>query len=172
MPVPLATPPVNPASYTAVHAKVLTTPFDISNCGLKLKALLEQTIAVTALEEAGTGFTVTSQVIGVPLHPFAMGVMVYRTTPPALVVVNVCEMAFPLPPAWPAATPLNTLVVHVKVVPETLLGFCRRMFVVPPLHKAVVLTTLTDAVGTGFTVTSTFKGGPTQPPVLPVARII
>ena len=128
--------------------------------------------AVTALDEAGTEFTVTSHVMELPLQPFPVGVIVYRTTPPALVVVNVCEMAVPLPPAWPATTPLNTLVVQVKVVPETLLGFCKRMFVFPPLHKAVVLIPLTAAVGTGFTVTSTLKGGPTQPPVFPVARMI
>src|SRR5258706_11959008 len=107
------------------------------------------------LEEAEEGFRVNSHVVVLPMKPFALGVMVYRTTPPALVVVSVCEMAVPLPPAWPATTPLNTLVVQVKVVPETLLGFCKRMFVFPPLHKAVVLMPLTAADGTGFTVTST-----------------
>ena len=34
----------------------------------------------------GIGFTVTSVVVTGPGHPFAVGVMVYRTVPPAVLV--------------------------------------------------------------------------------------
>ena len=53
----------------------------------------------------GIGFTVTSVVVAVPGHPFADGVIVYRTVPPA-VLVRTSVIVVPVPAPLPVTVPL------------------------------------------------------------------
>jgi hypothetical protein len=107
----------------------------------------------------GGGFTVIATVIGVPGHPFAVGVMVYTAVPALLPeFVNTCDILEPLPALAPD-TPVCTT-VHAKVVPETLL--VNAMDGATPEQTACedgVATTL----GIGFPVIVTVMGEPWHP---------
>ena len=77
----------------------------------------------------GTGLTVISTVIVEPLHPLALGVTVYLTTPAVVpVLVNVCDIEDPQaegqllkPVIVPPVGGVRIAAVQVNVVPVTLL---------------------------------------------------
>ena len=107
----------------------------------------------------GIGFTVTVTVIAVPVHPFAVGVIVYVAVPGVVpVAVKICAMLFPLPAVAPDTFVCTT--VHEKVVPATLL--VSAIEVVAP-EQIVCDAGVAVATGFGFTVMTTVIGVPAQP---------
>ena len=110
--------------------------------------------------------TVTSTVNVFPVHPLAVGVTVYRTTPLVVpVLINVCAMVVPhaeaqllKPVMVPPEGEVCMAAVHVNVVPVTV-EFNATLLVLP------LQTVCGDAepTGLGFTVTSTVNGVPAQP---------
>jgi hypothetical protein len=106
--------------------------------------------------EAGTtvntegGLTVTVTVIGLPVQPFAEGVITYITSCGALeVFVSVWLMLSPDPLLNPVMTP-GPEAVHENVVPVTVdeIG----MLVIVPEHN-VTIDCVTVATGSGLTYT-------------------
>ena len=95
-PVPAPAPPVRlpePPSYTAVQAKVLATPFVISDCGLKLNATDEHCAVFVAGAPTGSDRTGTVIVNVAPKQrpTVERGVTVYtalRVVPLTLVKVS------------------------------------------------------------------------------------
>ena len=62
----------------------------------------------------GNGSTVTSKFTGLPTQPLAVGVIIYRTTPIALVVLVNVSLIVPLPVALkPVTVPEVTLAVQL-----------------------------------------------------------
>jgi len=112
-PVPLVP---KPTLVDDVHEKVvpLTGP-------LKLIAVPEaplQCILLEMLLTVAVGLIVTVNVVGVPVHPFAVGVtMIFALIAAVVALVVVNEGIFPEPLA---ASPIAVLLfVHVNVVPLT-----------------------------------------------------
>lgn len=101
---------------------------------LEVRAILvvcpEQIVCELGVAVAtGIGFTVIITVIGVPTHPFAVGVIVYVAVPVVgPVQVSVCDMGVPEPLEAPV-TP-DWITVQLKVVPGTF--EVKAMFVVCP----------------------------------------
>ena len=70
--------------------------------------------------DTGKGKTVTVSVNGVPVQPFANGVMVYLTSAPAAVgLVSTSFIVPPLLSVKPVAVPDRSVAVHLKVLPGT-----------------------------------------------------
>jgi hypothetical protein len=81
----------------------------------------EQTIWFVAAAD-GSGLTVTIRLIGRPLHPLKVGVILYVTVPEALPVFTGESVIMPDPLAVTEAGLIVPVVelVHEKVVPEML----------------------------------------------------
>jgi hypothetical protein len=110
---------------------------------------------------SGNGLTVTITVIGVPLQPPALGVIVYVAVPATEpVAVNVSAIVVPVPVSTPL-TPASTL-VQVYVTPPTPFVVLNPMLVTAPL-QIVWLAGNATTFGFGVTVTTTTIGVPVQP---------
>jgi hypothetical protein len=120
------------------------------------------------IEQTGNGLTVISTFNGGPVHPFAVAVTVYLTTPAVVpVLVNACAMIFPHAAEQllnPVIVPPDGIVkiaaVQVNVVPATLL--------VNVIDGAFPEQTVWDTgvavtAGRGFTDISTVTGVPGHP---------
>lgn len=116
--------PLVPKPTLAVEDQVKVVPL---TAPLKLMAAPDsplQWVLFDMLLTVGVGLTVTSTVKEAPLHPPAVGVTVYRTTPAVVpVFVSVCWIEVPQPEVQslkPAiVAPDCWAAVHVKVVPPT-----------------------------------------------------
>ena len=94
LPNPFIVPPVGGVWIAAVQVNVV--PVTLLDKAMEdedpEQIVCEDGVAIAA----GTGLTVISTVIVEPLHPLALGVTVYLTTPAAVpVLVNVCDMELP-----------------------------------------------------------------------------
>ena len=74
--------------------------------GVKLNAVALQIVVcncAAVLVMTGVGFTVTVTSVVAPLHPFALGVILYVTVPLVVpsVLVNTCPIVAPLPALAP-----------------------------------------------------------------------
>ena len=103
-----------PVIVPIVHVNVLAT--------LAVKAMLVpvplQIVFVAAVVTAGEGFTVTVNVAGVPVHPFADGVTVMVAVIGEVVALLAANEG--ILPDPPAARPMAVLLfVQVNVVPLT-----------------------------------------------------
>ena len=98
------------------------------------------------------GFTVTTDVMAGPEHPFAVGMIVYVTVDGSgVVLTKVWAMEFPLESDAPVTLPAGaTTTVQTNVVPVTVL--VRAMDVVLPEQK-VCEVGVEVANGVGWTVT-------------------
>ena len=105
----------------------------------------------------GDGFTVMTIVIGFPLQPFKIGVMVYAAVPTVVPASRTWSMVLLPPPSSAPVTPSCTT-VHVKSVPK-IFGD-RIIFVDSPLQ--IIVPPEPKTSGVGFTVTVTVIGNPTQ----------
>lgn len=108
---------------------------------------------------AGSAFIVTLAVNAVPVHPLATGVMVYFSTPPA-VLTRVWAIVFPhdeLQLDAPVIVPLCTAAVQVNVVPVTV--EFKATLVVPPVH---IDCAEAEPTGLGFTIIVAVIGSPSQ----------
>lgn len=94
--LPLAAIPVTVAVLFLVQLKVVEPRLDESTIGV---IGLPEQIACAAFDATaiGAGLTRTVVVIAVPLHPFAVGVIVKVTVTPAVVVLVKLPLMFPLP---------------------------------------------------------------------------
>jgi hypothetical protein len=122
---------------------------------VKLNAVALQIVfcsCAAVLVITGTGFTVTVTFTVDPLHPFAVGVIVYVTVPLLIpsVLLSTSLIVAPLPAAAPLTFAL-LLIVQLNVVPLTAFGLVIATPAATPLH---ILLLLADAFGTGFTVTT------------------
>jgi hypothetical protein len=106
-------------------------------------------------------FTITVAVIGVPLHPLAVGVMVNVTvTGEAVVFVN-DPLILPEPlAAIPVTVPVLSL-VQLNVVPLT--APLKTIVVIDAPEQMVCDAGVATASGVGFTSTVAVKVGPAQP---------
>ncbi|MNQ59303.1 hypothetical protein D3C85_735360 [compost metagenome] len=104
--------------------------------------------------------TKTVAVIGVPGHPFAVGVIVKVTVIGAFVVLVKLPLMFPLPLApIPVTVPVLSL-VQLKIVPATL---PERIMVVTVLVEQIVCEAgVATALGVGLTSTVAVTGVPGQ----------
>jgi hypothetical protein len=96
-----------------VHAYVVPPMLDV---GVKLNAVALQIVVCNCpgvFVITGTGFTVTTTTIGVPLHPFALGVIVYVAVPDVTpsVLLSTWLIVDPLPATAPDTLAVAT--VHV-----------------------------------------------------------
>lgn len=105
-------------------------------------------LVTDALTE-GMGFTVTSNVAGVPVQPLAEGVMVKVTTTGALVVLVRVPLINPDPLAATPVTAVVLFLVQLNVVPAT--GPAGFTFNVAPEQTELPEIAVTD--GDGFTST-------------------
>ena len=79
---------------------------------------LQMTLAAAATVTVGCAFTVTVSVKGLPVHPFACGVMVYVMTAGVPVLfVNMSLMIAPAPFANPDAVPDVRAAVQLNALP-------------------------------------------------------
>jgi hypothetical protein len=117
--------------------------------------------AFGAATTSGNGLTVTITVIGVPLQPPALGVIVYVAVPATEpVAVNVSAIVVPVPVSTPL-TPESTR-VQLYVTPPTPFVVLKPMLVTAPL-QIVWLAGNATTFGFGVTVTTTTIGVPVQP---------
>jgi hypothetical protein len=149
------------APFTSVVATVQENSIPVT--------LLVRVIAVVPPEQnsivagvavtSGIGLTVTMMFTGIPLHPFAEGIIVYVTEPGTLpVVCRFCEIKEPVPEVAPETPVAEAL--HVNVVPPTL-PVSPTVKVVPEqitLEERSVVTS-----GIGFTVITIITEFPMQP---------
>jgi hypothetical protein len=159
----LLNPVTVPLIRAAVHPKVVPATAGTLVIAILVVAPLQIVVAVGVAMATGIGFTVTSTVTAVPEHPFAVGVMVYLTTPAVLFALDRdWEMGVPAPFEKPViVAPLNCIAVQPNVVPATAGTLVSAMVVVAPLHivwEAGVAVT----EGIGLTVISTVMGVPEQ----------
>jgi hypothetical protein len=118
--------------------------------------------AFGAATTSGNGLTVTITVIGVPLQPPALGVIVYVAVPATEpVAVNVSAIVAPLPISTPL-TPESTR-VQLYVTPPIPFVVLNPMLVTAPL-QIVWLAGNATTFGFGVTVTTTTIGVPVHPP--------
>jgi hypothetical protein len=104
-----------PVIVPIVHVNVLVT--------LAVKAMLVPTplqiVFVAEVATVGAGFTVTVKVVGVPVHPFADGVIVIVAVIGVVVVLVATNEG--ISPDPPSARPMAGLsFVQVNVVPLTI----------------------------------------------------
>lgn len=86
LPNPVIVPPVGVVMMAAVQVKIVPLTDELN---ATLVAVALQIVCGEA-EPNGLGFTVTSTVKDTPVHPLAVGVIKYVTTPPVVpVLVNV-----------------------------------------------------------------------------------
>ena len=103
-----------PVIVPIVHVNVLAT--------LAVRAMLVpvplQIVFVAAVVTVGAGFTVTMNVAGVPVHPFADGVTVSVAVIGEVVALLAANEGISPEPL--AARPMSVLLfIHVRVVPLT-----------------------------------------------------
>ena len=111
LPVPLAAIPVTVAVLFLVHAYVVPVTLLVNT--IVVIAVPEQMVWLDGVAIAfGVGFTNTVAVVGVPIHPFDVGVMVNVTVTGAnVVLVNVPVIGVPEPlAAIPVTVALLSLV--------------------------------------------------------------
>jgi len=119
----------------------------------------EQMVCVVGVSEA-PGFTVTFAVMGAPVQPFAVGVMVNATVIGAVVVFVREPVIFPEPlPAIPVTVAVLSL-VQLKVVPLTAL---LNAIEVGDAEQMVCDKGVATATGFGFTRTVAGVGEPAHP---------
>ena len=144
-----------------VHANVV--PLTLFGLVIAMEVVpVRQNVWEVGLTEAlGTRFTVTTVLIGVPEHPFAVGVIEYVAVPLLVpVVVNGCEIGVPLPDDANVVT-LTSVTVQPNVAPATLL---ERVIGVAIPEQTDGLAGDVVTLGNGFTVTTTCIGLPWQAP--------
>jgi len=105
--------------------------------------------------------TVTVAVIGVPTHPFAVGVIVNVTVTGAVVVLVNDPLILPVPLAAMPVTVAVLFLVHAYVVPLTLLVSAIVVIAVP--EHIVWLDGVATAFGVGFTNTVAVAAVPIHP---------
>lgn len=109
----------------------------------------------------GRGFTITVAVIGAPLQPFAVGVIVKVTVTGNVVVLVSVPLIFPVPLAvMPVAVAVLSL-VHANVVPVVVLASTIVVMALP--EHTVCEEGVAVATGVGLTVTGTVTAEPVQP---------
>jgi hypothetical protein len=100
----------------------------------------------------GAGLTVTTMVVGVPVHELAVGVTVYVTVPAAVPgLISIWAIVAPPDELAPVIPPVTEPTVQLKAAPATLL--VNAILVVVALQIVVGLTVVT--FGTGLTTTAT-----------------
>ena len=131
----------------AVHVKSVPKTFEVRL--IPVAMLLHWLLLFGLFDKSGVGFTVTTYGTGVPLHPFAVGVMVYVTVSilyPELInvwLINVEGVGL-LP--YPLMEGDEPEAVQVKSVPATL---DVRLMPVAWLLHCVLLAGLFDKSGVG-----------------------
>lgn len=114
----------------------------------------------------GTAFTSTVAVMGAPVQPLNIGMIVNVTVTGVVVVLNNVPVISPVPLAVIPVTEALLSLVQLNVVP--MIEDDSRMSEMLPEHMVCVTGV---AIATGrfsFTVTVTVNGVPTQPPILGV----
>ena len=109
----------------------------------------------------GVEFTTTVAVIGVPVQPFADGVMVKVTVTGSVVVLVSVPLILPVPLAAIPVTVAVLSLVHAKVVPLTAPVSTIGVMAAP--LQMVCDGGVATAFGVGFTSTLTVTGVPLQP---------
>ena len=164
LPAPLAARPI--ALLEFVHAKV--APATLLVYAEAATVALLQTVMFAGTVTVGVGLTVMVYDTGVPGHPVAVGVTVMVAVTgvlPVLVAVNAGVLPLPL-----AARPMEVLeLVHVKVVPATLLVYAEAA-TAAPLQTVLLAGTVT--FGVGLTVIVYVTGVPVQPANVGVTVIV
>jgi hypothetical protein len=107
------------------------------------------------------GFTVTTTVIGIPGHPFAVGVIVKVTRTGTLVVLVNAPLISPVPlPAIPVTVTVLSL-IQLNVVPVVLP--VSTIVVIVAAEQIVSEAGVATAFGVGFTSTVAVMDAPGQP---------
>lgn len=161
-PDPLAAMPVAAVVLSLVQLKVVPVTFPLRLMGVIAP---EQTVCVAMDAVAvGVGFTVTLNVTGVPVQPFAEGVTVKVTTAGALVVLTSEPLIAPEPLAAIPVTAVVLLRVQVNVVLATVPDGLTVVIAEPEqmVCGAIALTT-----GLGFTSTADTFVPSVQPLAVP-----
>jgi hypothetical protein len=159
-PAPLAGIPVTETTLSLVQLKVV--PEVLPERTMVVIVAAEHMVCEAGVATAfGDGFTSTVAVIGVPGHPFAVGVIVNVTVIGALVVFVKAPLISPAPLAGIPVTETTLSLVQLKVVPEVLPE--RTMVVIVAAEHMVCEAGVATAFGVGFTSTVAVIGVPGHP---------
>ena len=160
LPLPLAAIPVTVAVLFLVQLKVVPATLPVKT--IVVIAEPEQMVWLAGVATAfGVGFTNTVAVIGAPVQPLAVGVIVKVTVIGALVVLVNAPLIFPLPLAAIPVTETVLSLVQLKVVPETAPD---NTIVVMVLAEQMVCDAgVATAFGIGFTSTVAVIALPAHP---------
>lgn len=152
LPVPFRGAPVTPGVEVVVQLHVVPGNVEVTITGCEVKP--EQIVWEAGdVEINGKGCTVTIKLTGIPVQPFATGVMVYETIPEVMpVLTRISPMKPVLIPLglFPVMEPEMTEEVHWNVVPGTVEK--SEILVFEP-EQMVLLNGELVITGTGFTVT-------------------
>ena len=152
--------PVTVAVLSLIQAKVVPVTLPLRT--IVVIGTAEQTVWETGVATAsGVGLTRTVAVIGVPGHPFAVGVMVKVTVTGAKVVLVSVPLISPLPLAAMPVTVALLSLVQAKVVPATLP--LSTIVVIGMAEQTVWEAGVATAFGVGFTSTVANIGAPGHP---------
>jgi hypothetical protein len=150
LPDPALAPVIPPVIVPNVHVKVLGV---VADSDILASAPL-QMIAEAGVIIAGSGFTVTVIVYGVPAQlvlAVDVGVTRYSTLPAALLLglFNVCAIVAPLPALAPVIPPVIVPIVQLNVLVAVEVS---GIFVVAPLQMVALLAVVIAGVGLTVTV--------------------
>lgn len=160
LPLPLAAIPVTLAVLFLVQLNVVEAKFP-DNTIVEI-FIPEQIVWAEFVATAfGSGFTVTAEVIGVPVQPLAVGVTVNVTTIAADEVLISVPVIFPLPLAAIPVTLAVLFLVQLNVVAATVP--VRFIAVIGDDEQTLCVKIETVAVGVGFTITLEVIGVPSHP---------
>ena len=163
LPVPLAGIPVNGITLSLVQLKVVPVTLPLKT--IVVIALPEQIVWDAGKADAsGVGFTNTVAVIGDPVHPLAVGVMVNVTVTGAKVVLVSVPLILPLPLAGMPVTVAVLFLVQLNVAPPAVL--VNTIVVIGAAEQTVCEAGVANASGRGLTVTALVIGVIVQPPTL------
>ena len=159
LPVPLAAMPVTVATLSLVQLYTVPTTLPVNTIGVI--ATPEHTVWDDGVATAfGVGFTTTVAVIGAPLQPLAVGVIVKVTVTAALVVFVKVPDIFPEPLAAIPVTATVLSLVQLYTVPATLPLSTIVVIGVP--EQEVCADGVAVAFGVGLTKTVAVIGVPKQ----------
>lgn len=149
VPVPFEYPEVEPEGSEAVQSNTVP-PID----PIRLIAVVppvQNACVVGIAVTVGNGLMVITTFSGVPVHPFANGVIVYVTVAgDKVLLVSVWEIVVPLPDENPEAVPVVRVAVHENVVPVVAL---ESPIAVAVPEQIVCKAGVASAIGAGSTVT-------------------
>jgi hypothetical protein len=151
LPDPFAAMPVTATVLSLVQLNV--APLTVALKSIWVIVVPEQIVCDDGVVTAapGVGFTITVVVIGVPLQPFAVGVILNVTVTGAVEVLIKVPLILPDPLAVIPVTEAVLFLVQLKVVPLMLLVSVTGVIVTP--EQMVCVNGVAVATGTGFTRT-------------------